>query len=274
MALIQTYRAFVPRLAALMLGVLCAAPTLAQVGGRGATQVVPGLAQGPGAAWYAPGPLQVSVGGLNPGWKNAKLFGEAHKASFRWRPMTTNPLQAVWQLSLVTLPPDQPGDNLIVGSPTRLMPAVIASGVVAVPASGVWGDFDVDLMQHLPALAPPAPQTYYLRVAALDTNGKPFKTLTGNVALIHKDPCHDTLAAMQGQIDQLKASLTVWSAAPICVNKRTWTHPVIPTIECAPFACGNTPFACRTSCTHPLHCAPGLSCTAEGYCLPPIVDDK
>jgi len=66
------------------------------------------------------------------------------------------------------------------------------------------------------------------------------------------------------------ADLRPKAALPVCSGSKEWIHPVLPTVSCYPYACGDTPFACKHQCNSKLDCAPGRSCTAQGRCEAPI----
>lgn len=77
--------------------------------------------------------------------------------------------------------------------------------------------------------------------------------------------------ALEGQVSTLKlqiGALEQKAALPACLNRYVWTHPTIASVNCSPFACGTKPYSCKHPCNSQLDCAPGLSCTADGYCLP------
>lgn len=77
---------------------------------------------------------------------------------------------------------------------------------------------------------------------------------------------HQQLQAAYAEIADLRPK----AALPVCSGGKEWVHAVLPTVQCYPYACGDTPFACKRVCHSKLDCAPGRSCSADGLCLAPI----
>ncbi len=85
--------------------------------------------------------------------------------------------------------------------------------------------------------------------------------------------CESGLALAHQQLQEAYAEiadLRPKAALPVCSGSKEWIHPVLATVSCYPYACGDTPFACKKQCGSKLDCAPGRSCTAQGRCEAPI----
>ena len=85
--------------------------------------------------------------------------------------------------------------------------------------------------------------------------------------------CESGLALAHQQLQEAYAEiadLRPKAALPVCSGSKEWIQPVLATGSCYPYACGDTPFACKKQCGSKLDCAPGRSCTAQGRCEAPI----
>ncbi len=84
--------------------------------------------------------------------------------------------------------------------------------------------------------------------------------------------CASAQATLRQDLDAANAELAQLrpqAALPVCSGRKEWLHAVLPTVQCWPYACGDTPFACRRECDEQLDCAPGRHCAADGRCLAP-----
>lgn len=85
--------------------------------------------------------------------------------------------------------------------------------------------------------------------------------------------CESDAASAHQQLQEAYAELADLrpkAALPVCSGRKEWIHAVLPTVQCHPYACGDTPFSCTRHCSSQLDCAPGRSCTAQGTCMAPI----
>ncbi len=85
--------------------------------------------------------------------------------------------------------------------------------------------------------------------------------------------CESAQATLRQDLDAANvelAQLRPQAALPVCSGRKEWLHAVLPTVQCWPYACGDTPFACRRECNEQLDCAPGRRCAADGRCLAPL----
>jgi hypothetical protein len=162
---------------------------------------------------------------------------------------------------------------------SRMRTTAIVSGAVALIACLAWLAAQAQMQPAGQASAPTRDPGYTLgkaedRKDTIDCMGMLGRcTERAKTCETQRAHCESSEAMLREQLHAAFAELADLrpkAAPPLCSDRKEWIHAVLPTVQCYPYACGNTPFSCTQHCSSKLDCAPGRSCSAQGLCVAPI----